>query len=214
MYTDPKNFPSEDALKKRLVNQDIIDLATQFGAEPAALMAVLKTESGGKGFDTQNRPKILFEGHIFYNLIKGKPVLLQKVLAEQKNNICYASWGARGKAYNLDQYTRLEEAISFDKEAALKSASWGLGQIMGMNYKACGQATVEAMVTGMYFSEKKQFEMMLTFVKGNKTMYEALKSKQWATFAKAYNGPGYAQNKYDVKLQQVYESYQGKTTYL
>lgn len=215
MYTDPANFPSEEAAKKKLVNNDIVELSTLFGLNPAAIMSVFKVETGGRsGYDAHNRPKILFEGHVFYNLIKANAILLDTVMKKQKNNICYKSWGERGTAYKLDQYTRLEEAISFDKKAALQSASWGIGQIMGMNYKACGCNDVETFVKENYFSEKKQLQMMLGFVKANPKMYEALKSLNWTGFAKRYNGPGYKVNKYDTKLLESYNSYNSKTIFI
>jgi hypothetical protein len=31
-----------------------------------------------------------------------------------------------------------------------------------------------------------------------------LKAKDWAKFAKLYNGPNYAINKYDIKLEAAY----------
>ena len=34
-----------------------------------------------------------------------------------------------------------------------------------------------------------------------------LREKQWAKFANGYNGSGYEQNKYDIKLQKAYEKY-------
>ncbi len=35
----------------------------------------------------------------------------------------------------------------------------------------------------------------------------ALKNKDWGTFARLYNGPAYAQNKYDIKLAEAYQKY-------
>ena len=37
-----------------------------------------------------------------------------------------------------------------------------------------------------------------------------LKAKDWAGFAKKYNGPGYAQNAYDQKLRNAYENFKDK----
>lgn len=34
-----------------------------------------------------------------------------------------------------------------------------------------------------------------------------MKNKDWAKFAKSYNGPAFAQNKYDEKLAKVYKKY-------
>lgn len=40
-------------------------------------------------------------------------------------------------------------------------------------------------------------------------MYDALRNKDWATFARCYNGSGYAVNKYDEKLKAAYEKFKG-----
>ena len=204
MVTDPKNFPSATPDKKLISLDSIKETAKLFNIEPAVVDSVMIVESGGHGFDKQSRPKILFEGHLFYKYISTNKDLLAKVLKEQKNNICYKTWGERGKAYNIDQYTRLEEAISYDKHSALLSASWGLAQIMGGNYKACGYKTVEDFVNDMYFNEEKQLIAMFNFIKASPKMFNALKTKDWATFASSYNGSGYKANKYDTKLADAY----------
>ena len=38
----------------------------------------------------------------------------------------------------------------------------------------------------------------------------ALRSKSWATFARGYNGPGYAQNAYDKKMAQAYARWKAR----
>ncbi len=42
-------------------------------------------------------------------------------------------------------------------------------------------------------------------IANNLTKY--LKNKDWANFARRYNGPGYKQNKYDEKLARAYNKY-------
>jgi hypothetical protein len=209
-YTDPSNFPSETPEKKKISDQDIADIASQYGIEPGVVYAILQVESRGKGFDSSGRPRILFEGHKFYKYISALPDqdLLAKVLQEQKNNICYDKWENRGNAYNLDQYERLEEAISYDKISALLSASYGLGQIMGFNFKAAGFPDVESMVEKMYYSEREQLIAMFNFIKTDSKKLNALINKDWAAFALAYNGTGYEQNKYDSKLLAAYNTYE------
>ena len=39
-------------------------------------------------------------------------------------------------------------------------------------------------------------------------MLKALKAKDWAGFAKMYNGPNYQINDYDTKLAAAYRRYQ------
>ncbi|WP_426772988.1 N-acetylmuramidase domain-containing protein, partial [Pseudomonas aeruginosa] len=43
--------------------------------------------------------------------------------------------------------------------------------------------------------------------KTNPAIHKALKSKDWAEFARRYNGPDYKKNNYDVKLAEAYQSF-------
>ena len=42
---------------------------------------------------------------------------------------------------------------------------------------------------------------------GGKALVEWLREKDWANFARGYNGAEYHQNKYDLKLQQAYHTF-------
>jgi hypothetical protein len=102
---------------------------------------------------------------------------------------------------------RLAAAIQLDREAALRSASWGLGQIMGDNFAPTGFADVETMVQAFVASEDQQLAGMASFV-SNSPMLAALQSLDWRTFARLYNGPNYAANHYDSNLASAYSRYQ------
>lgn len=54
-----------------------------------------------------------------------------------------------------------------------------------------------------------QLDLFVRFIKGNKWDV-FLRNKDWGSFARRYNGPGYAQNKYDKKLAAAYEKYKGE----
>jgi hypothetical protein len=56
-------------------------------------------------------------------------------------------------------------------------------------------------------SEEAQLRAFVSFVRSRSTMAEALRKKNWAAFAKAYNGPGYAKNQYDTKLAASYAKF-------
>lgn len=45
---------------------------------------------------------------------------------------------------------------------------------------------------------------MCEFIKRNPIMKNALMNRDWAAFARAYNGPAYAKNRYDQKLAAAY----------
>jgi hypothetical protein len=48
----------------------------------------------------------------------------------------------------------LAKAVQLDRTAALKSTSWGLGQVMGFNYDKAGYDSVESMVQKSMESEE------------------------------------------------------------
>lgn len=89
--------------------------------------------------------------------------------------------------------------MTLDADAALKSASWGLGQIMGGNFAAAGYASAQAMVAAFVADESAQLAAMAAFIVHN-GLAHAVANKDWATYARGYNGPNYAENAYDTKL--------------
>jgi N-acetylmuramidase/Putative peptidoglycan binding domain len=96
--------------------------------------------------------------------------------------------------------------MQLDPDAALQSASWGMGQIMGENFKAAGFSKVEDMVATMVESEDGQLLAGAKFMLSN-GMGEPLRNHDWAGFARRYNGPDFAANDYDGKLHAFYQRY-------
>lgn len=190
---------------KKLTDEAIIETARSLKIEPAVLKAVTAVESSGSGFLQDGRPKILFEGHIFWRELKKRNVdPAQYAVAHQ--DILYEKWTRKYYKGGAGEYDRLERAKLINEDAALCSASWGLFQIMGFNHKLAGFETVKDYVEKMYESEKEHLKAFLNFIKSQK-MLPLLKEKNWAAFAKRYNGPAYAKNKYDIKLADAYERY-------
>ncbi len=113
---------------------------------------------------------------------------------------------AGGYAGGAPEYARLDEALLLDRKAALKSASWGIGQIMGGNYRAAGFRGVNAMVTAMMKSENAQLQAMAKFIAGNQ-LAKALQQQDWAAFARGYNGPDFRKNQYDQRLAAAHAKY-------
>lgn len=196
---------------EKLTNEMIADIARKNQIDPAALLAVKEVESNGGGFLPNGKPKILFEGHIFYRLLaQSVNAASLNLLCKQYPNIIYPTWN-RSKYFGGDrEYIRLANALSINHAAALKSASWGMFQIMGMNYAKCGCKDVDEFVGKMKSSEEDQLMLTIRFLKNNH-LCSALNTHNWASFARSYNGPSYAANKYDIKLAQAYLKY--KDTY-
>ncbi|NOX40761.1 MAG: DUF3380 domain-containing protein [Alphaproteobacteria bacterium] len=101
------------------------------------------------------------------------------------------------------RYPRLIDAIKINETAALKSASWGIGQILGQNYQLTGYTSVQAMVRAFTEDEELQLKAAVDFIK-SESLDDDLRDHRWQGFARGYNGPGYAKNRYDKKLAAAF----------
>lgn len=191
----------------RLTDENSTQIAELLGCEPAVLKAVQQVETGGRGgFFSPGKPAILFEGHIFWTQLKKRGSNPEDYV-KGNENILYPKWEKGHYKGGIGEYDRLEQARKINREAADASASWGMFQIMGFNYAACGEESIESFVRSMCESEFKQLLLTANFIKKNSQMLQALQAKDWVVFAKCYNGPAYAQNSYDVKLEAAYLKY-------
>ena len=202
--TGPWELPTLGDARK-LVLADFEKAARDLGCETAAVRAVAEVESGGRtGFDASKRPKILFEIHLFRSNTKGRYDRSHPHLsAPYKSKLRRAS-------YKKDQWKVIGEAFALDPTAAVKSASWGMFQVLGSNYKICGWKTVRQFVADMFVSEGQHMRAFLGFCKAN-NLVRHLKTKSWASFARGYNGPDYASNAYDTKMAAAYKRYSKKS---
>jgi hypothetical protein len=182
---------------KKIEDVDLPRIGHRIGVDEDVIHAVLDVESSGSGFDGLGRPKMLFEPHIFYRQLGGQ---LDKQMQAVKEGLAYKSWK---RNYPAESYTRLAAAIKIDRAAAMRSASWGLGQIMGFNHGAAGYATVEDMVRAFMDDEEAHLEAMIQFIITNH-LDDDLRRLDWAGFARGYNGAGYKQNSYHTRLAKRY----------
>lgn len=193
-----RNFQGE---ARKVTTEEIEEVAAHLQIEPAAFRAVIMVEAAGYGFDAKNRPKALFERHYFYKHLFDRPVLLARAT---EAGLAYQVWGMKPYPKGPDAvYDEIQRACEIDDHAALLSTSWGLGQIMGSNFKMAECPSVEVMVEQAMASEANQLRHMGEFIR-NANLIRPLRFKDWAAFARGYNGPGYAKNAYDTKLAQAY----------
>lgn len=182
-----------------LLPSDISDAARLIGVEPQVIRAVIAVETGGAGGflrDGSGRLRILFESLHFHNATHGK-------WDAEHPTVSTPDWQPRLYRAGAAEYDRLNEAVALDQDAALSSASWGLFQILGSNHAACEYPSALAMVRGMEESEGAQLTAFCHFLT-NERLVPYLVAHDWAAFARRYNGPSYAQNRYDEKLAQEY----------
>ncbi|QBQ72232.1 endolysin [Serratia phage Parlo] len=178
--------------------------ADALGVPVPAVKAVAEVEANGMGFLPDGRPKILFERHIFRKRLIAKGIDVAKV----PTGICSEKPG--GYLGGSDEHTRLDQAAKFDRDAALESASWGAFQIMGYHWKTLGYPSLQAFINAMYKDDAGQLDAFIRFIKADPRLVKAMKTSDWATFARIYNGPDYAKNNYDSRLAAANKRAGGK----
>lgn len=169
----------------------------KLGVKAAEVWAVLTVETLGSGFLPDRRPKILFERHIFHNETKG-------AFDQQAPDLSNPVQG--GYSGGADEYPRLARAMQLDEQAALRSTSWGICQITGFNATKAGFADAPSMVQAMVNSEDQQIGGLFAFL-ASSNLDQPLRSHDWTSFARGYNGPTYAKNQYDTRLSSAFQKY-------
>ena len=213
--------------RRFLKESDFNDAAVKIGVEVACVKAVQLVESRGSGYLADGRQVILFERHWFFKLLNEKltkqPNAAKEICGRLQLSVAAGqSFDAVLKAHLIEKYgdiyagtpggyrggaaehDRIERAKAIDLECALQSASWGLFQIMGFHFKTLGYNGVRDMVADYDIGERQQLLSFCDFIRADNRLLSSLKNKDWATFAKAYNGPGYATNRYDIKMANAY----------
>lgn len=184
---------------KPLTTEALKEAGDIVGIPENALWAVLHVESSGAGFQSDRRPKILFERHKFHRATGGSFDATHPGIS----NPSPGGYGAGG----AHQYDRLAEALKLDRRAALESASWGLGQVLGSNFAVAGYDDVEDMVARMVQSERQQLLAMFNFIDGN-NLGKALRKGDWLSFALGYNGANAEANGYPNKLKGAFDAFE------
>ncbi|MER8530099.1 N-acetylmuramidase domain-containing protein [Mesorhizobium sp. M0598] len=183
---------------KRTSDLDIPRISATIGVGEDEIHAFMHVEAAGFGFE--GRPKLLFEPHVFHRNLSGA-----KRAAAVKAGLAYAKWGA--KPCPKDSYPRLVAAMAIEEAAALKSASWGLTQILGENFKAAGFPSVQAMVQAFMDDEEAHLEATVKLLVAW-NVDDDLCAHRWPVVAETWNGPDYKKNRYDSKLATAYAKWQ------
>lgn len=181
---------------KRLDDLDLPRIGARIGVGEDEIHAVLEVEAAGSGFDSQGRVKALYEPHKAYALSSG--MTRDKLV---KAGLAYPKWGQQ--PYPKDSYPRILAACAIDETIALKSTSFGLGQIMGFNCVAAGFDSPQAMVRAFADDEENHLDAMVSFIIAN-GLDDEIRRHDWAGFARGYNGSGYKANDYDGKLARAF----------
>ncbi len=189
-------------------------LAGEVGIDTGAAVAVLQTESGGRAFGRDGSLIIRFENHSFYDFwgTDNQDVYFEHFRFESgrrwRGHLFRTEPGADWLEFHGDQvreWEALDLARGFDDTAALKSISMGAPQIMGFNHEAIGFRTVQEMMQHMSQSTRHQILSLFDFF--DERQVEALRSQDFRTFARCYNGTG-QMNRYSELLWECYRAFE------
>ena len=194
----PLNLPQRRGFAP-LSDDDYKAAAKTLGCEARAIQAVALQEGKDHGFDSLNRPIILWEPSHFARY-SGNAALYRK----RYPDLAVLPKGPHAYGTESRQYRRLYEAYLIYPRAALRTPSWGKFQILGNNYKEAGYGSVESFVQDMCLSEQTQLVAFVHFIL-HQNLQQALHDKDWETFAKGYNGAATA--------TRIISTPHGNTTY-
>ncbi|WP_163267364.1 N-acetylmuramidase domain-containing protein [Chelativorans alearense] len=180
----------------------IIDTASRAGLEPALILAVVEVETGGRTHAVVNgrrEPLIRFEGHYFDRRLSPP----DRELARREGLAAPSAGAVHNPPGQAARWRMLERAVEIDRRAAYESTSWGMGQVMGAHWAWLGFENVDALVDRARSGLEGELDLMLRYI-GKAGLLEPLGRRDWAAFARGYNGPAFARNSYHVKLSLAY----------
>lgn len=192
-----------------LQEEEFVNGGKLLGIETLVIKAFAVVEAKEYGFMSDGFPVILFERHKFYSYIRDNlNISLANEYALKYPNICNKEPG--GYVGGKGEFTKYSQASKLDLNGAKSSCSWGMFQIMGFNFKACGYENVDSFVSDMIKSEDNHLKAFVNFIKSDAILHKALMQKDWTGAARRYNGPAYARNQYDVKMTQAYTEFKNE----
>lgn len=183
----------------RLTDADIRAAAAKARVDVKALRAVIAVESGGSGFLSDGRLKILFEAHWMWRRLSARGIN-PRPLNRSYPGLCHPNWSRAYYVGGAGEYDRIERVLQWAqanaperfesyKKAAYEACSWGLFQIMGLHYERLGFPNVYAYKHYCEDGEPQQLECFLRFVETGGILDE-LRRRDWIGFTRHYNGLG------------------------
>lgn len=181
---------------------DYAAAAAKYDVPVPSVKTVILVEANGEGFLPDGRPKILLEAHWFGKLTGYK-------YNASHPGVSVYTWEEARRLYKggAREYDRLAEAKGLNESAALQSASWGAGQVMGFNYASLGFGSVQEFVDHVQ-TASGQLDVMMRYLKVNNLLDDmrGFPDMQYCrSFTAGYNGTGqideYSQKIHDTYLQ-------------
>ena len=161
-----------------LSERDFVAAAKRLGCDVLAIRAVWEVEAAGDHFLADGSVIRRFEPHHVSDRIWGE--IGFSVRSGE------APWRA---SLRLSSEAMFQRAAALDLNGALEATSWGAPQIMGFNHSEAGFPSARDMVKHMAKGAPEQLGAFVQLIE-NWGLDGALRSHDWRTFARRYNGPG------------------------
>lgn len=187
-----------------LTSDDYKEMSDSLGVETEALRAVVEIETGAThvGFHSDGQPLINFDLSQFRRLAARRGINLGRYRSDYPqlfSPLNIRRYGSHQAAHRA----RFDAARQIDSVAAVEATFWGMFQIGGFNWRLAGASDLDDFVRRMSTSEYDQLLLFANFIR-NTGMVRHLRTKNWASFAKLYNGPGYAKRGYHTRMAAAY----------
>ncbi len=193
-------------------------IANELGIDVEIALAVICVESGGNGFGSDGKMLIRFENHVFHTYFGSKSENNQKIFDEhftfntKKRRDDHKYRANKSDDWQTSHTSQAAEWEAFEiarqiaETEAMYSISMGAPQVMGFNFNMIGYNSVQEMFAA--FSKDIRYHIMalFDFCNANGTRIQYLLTRDFLSFAKAYNGLT-APEAYEQRLQQYYEIY-------
>ena len=192
-------------------------ISSKLGIDPAAAVAVLAVESGGKAYGPEGKVLIRFENHLFYRFwgkqnravfdkhfqFSRKQYWTNHLFRKSKRDEWISFHGNQKKEWEVFEFAK-----NLNSKAAHISASYGAPQILGTNYKTVGYNSPNDLLDN--FSKDVRFHVMALFDFFNPQMIRHIKNKDFTSFARYYNGAGQA-SRYGKYIKDYYNAFKSLT---
>lgn len=175
--------------------------AARLGVGVNIIRAVRKVEAPRGAFDVTGQPTKLYERHV----ANRNTVPVGRYAASHPDLFNPKGYGSGGYGAYSGQFDKLAAACGLDPEAAFRACSWGAFQVLGENAVALGYASAFDFALALTVSESEHLESFVRFVEANKLVDElrAVRAgvpESAVPFVSRYNGPGFREFNYHVKL--------------
>ncbi len=200
---------TDDLRARPLTEDDYKDVAKKLRVEVAAIKAVVDIEAGPahEGFWTKGKPIINFDLSVYKKRASKRNVLARA--QKERPEIFAKSNTKKYGSLQAARWARVNAAMSVDSISAIEGTFWGMFQIGGFNYELCDTKSPQDFYRKMCRSERDQLDLFASLLI-NTGMVEPLRKKDWAGFARRYNGPSYASHAYHTRMAKAYTKHSGK----